>query len=119
MKLSEIRGEAAIDALADILEPVSEILADTEFRDAVRAKKPHIELVKMALKKHKKQVIEILAVLDSEDPKTYSPSILTLPIKLLEVFNDKELIDLFTSQDQMNQLESFGPAMGNTEVSEN
>ena len=112
MKLSDIRGEEAIEALADLIDPLTEILGDNEVGLALRNKN-NLFAVKHALKNHKKAVITMLAILDGEDPNTYSPSILTLPVKLLEVFNDKELGILFQSQGQMKT--SSGSAMGNTQ----
>ena len=116
MKLSEIKGEAALDALADLIEPVSEIITDAEFVRLARSDAPKMTLVKTAIKSHKKAIIEILAVLDGKDPETYEVSILTLPMKLLEVFNDPEVISLFQSQGQ--EQTSSGSAMENTEGKE-
>lgn len=36
MKLSEIRGEKALDVISDLIEPVSEIFADQEFASLIR-----------------------------------------------------------------------------------
>ena len=116
MKLSDLKGEAALDALADLIEPVSEIITDKEFVSLARTNAPRTKLVKAAIKNHKKAVIEILAILDGESPDTYKVSILTLPKKLIEVFNDPDVISLFRSQGQT--VTSSGSATENTEVKE-
>ena len=100
MKLSEIKGEAAIDVLVDILDPASEIIGDKEIELAVRNNATRMQIVKIALKNHKKAVIAILAALDGKKPEEYEVSVLTLPVKLLEVLNDPELVNLFSSQGQ-------------------
>lgn len=115
MKLSEIKGEAAIDVLADLIDPMSEIISDKEIETLFKMNAPKLKLVKTALKKHKKEVIEILAVLDGESPETYDVNIVTLPLKVLELLNDPMVANLFQSQGQKNQEEHSGSAMGNTE----
>lgn len=98
MKLSDIKGEAAIDALADLMEPAAAIFADENIQRSISSGEPKLLLAKKLLKLHKKEVIKILAILDGEDPATYEPTLLSLPVKLLEILNDPDLADLFTSQ---------------------
>lgn len=97
MRLSDIRDEQALDTLADLIEPVADILTDEAVKDKFK-NEPKIKLVAYICKKHKKSVIEILARLDGEEPDNYSFSLLDLPKKVLEVLNDPQLADLFTSQ---------------------
>lgn len=100
MKLSDIKGERALDVLADIIDPVSTICADPEIQKAAKSGLPKLAIVKMLLKTHKKEVIEIMAYLDGEEPESYEFSLVTLPNKLLEIMNDPEVANLFTSQSQ-------------------
>lgn len=99
MKLSDLKGEAALDALADLIEPASEIMTDKEvvalFKSGQRTK-----AISKAIKNHKKAVITILAITEGENPEEYKPSVLSLPAKLLEILNDKEMLDLFQLQGQ-------------------
>lgn len=99
MKLSEIRGQEAIDALADLMFPAAEIFSDKRVVELIR-KSEKIKAIQVMLKNHSKSVIEMLAILEREDPATYEPSIVTLPMKLLEFFNDPEVMELFFSQEQ-------------------
>ena len=94
-KVSEIKGTDALDVLADILEPAVSIMADEEIRKL--AGKNRIKCVAYAIKNHKEEIIEILARLDGEDPENYQVNIITLPVKVLEILNDKELRDFFES----------------------
>ena len=112
MKLSEIKGEQAIDVLADILEPAAEIVSDKEVTAHYQAGNT-IKAVKSALKNHKKAVIDILAYTEGEDPETYKPNALSLPAKLLEILNDPEIMNLFQLQGQ-EILTSSGSATVNT-----
>lgn len=100
MKLSEIKGEAALDFLADIIEPATEIMTDPNMKVLIKAKNKGA-IIKSLIKDHKKSIIEILAALDGVPVEEYQVNVLTLPIKLLELLNDKELMSFFTSQVSM------------------
>lgn len=125
MKLSEYRGDDALEVLAELLEPAVEILADADIAAAWRDKNPNktrgqkqLKAVSIAIKKHKEAVIAILAALDHETPDEYREKInvVTLPKKLLEVLNDKDLRNFFTSQEQTKG-EPSGSASASTEGS--
>ena len=117
MQLSDYKGEEALEILADLIEPAAEIFGDKEF--ARRYRTNRLEAAKYALKNKGKAVITVLAVLDKENPETYQPGLLTIPVRLLEVLNDPDLVSLFTSQAQNAEKTSSGPAMENTEATEN
>lgn len=126
MKLSDFKGEEALDVLADIIEPLSSILGDEEMREVAKdgaekgKKVPPIVYIKIALKKHKKEVIEVLARLENKPVQEYKKEVnlMTLPMALLSLVNDPEIQNLFTLQGQteITQLASSGPAMENTEA---
>ena len=114
MKLSEITGEKAIDVLADILEPASEIVSDNEVTAHYQAG-DMLKAIRAALKNHTKAVVEILAYTEGESPETYKPNVLSLPAKLLEILTDPAIVDLFQLQSQESRTSS-GSAMVNTEA---
>ena len=95
MRLSEIKGEQALDVLADIIEPVTAICIDEEIQSMVKSGVPTLKMVKPIIKNHKKEIVEILAILDGENPAEYEVNVLTLPIKLLELLNDPSIKQLF------------------------
>ena len=100
MRLSEIKGERAIDAMADLLEPLSLIFADVEIQRSIKSEEPKLLLIKKILKAHKREAIQIMAILDGEKPETYDINLLKIPMKMLEIVNDPEVISLFTYQGQ-------------------
>ena len=105
MKLSDYKGEDAIEVLADIIEPLALILADKEIRQLVQdkdAKTAPIKLVKPALKNHKREVLEILARIENVPVDEYAETVnvFTLPMQVLDFINDKNVQNLFTSQRQ-------------------
>ena len=94
MKSSEIKDEKALDVLADLIDPASDIIQDEDFRkEFLEGDKK--KAVKLILKNHKKSIIEILAILDGKSIDEYEVKILTLPAKILEILNDPDLVQLF------------------------
>lgn len=114
MKLSEIRGEQALDVLADLIEPATEIMADKQFAMLLR-NNMIVKAVAYVIRNHKKAVLSMMATLDGEPVETYNPSLFALPKKVLEIFNDPEMVALFQSQDQPSEDGASGPASENIE----
>jgi hypothetical protein len=112
MRLSEIKGEKAIEVAADLLEQIEKLIKDPKF--SKEAHKSYMSAVRYSMKAHPKIMIRILAILDQEDPKTYEVNLLTLPKKIAEIASDPELQDLFTWQSQA----ASGSATETTEASE-
>jgi len=118
MKLSEIKGDRALDMLVDLIDPITLIAADEQIIKTYRSNKPYIILIKQLIADHKKEVLTILAILNEEDPATYQPSLITLPKMLIDLLHDEELMDLFRSQAQMTESASSGPVTENTKDQE-
>lgn len=96
-KFSDIKDEEALDVLADLIDPVVDIFGDTEVADFYRNGNKLMS-VKVAIKNHKKSVIEMMAILDGVPAKDFHFNLLTLPKMLLGVFSDPELEDFFSEQ---------------------
>lgn len=94
-KLSEIKGEEALETLAEIIEPAAEIFTDETVKKALTEGKNKLEAVKVVLKNHKKAVIAVMAALEGITVEEYQPPLLALPTMLMEVLNDPELQKLF------------------------
>lgn len=118
MKLSEIKGEDALDVIADIIEPATRILANETVAETLRSGKPTILKAKAILKYGKAEVLEILAILNQQKVEDFKPSILELPVMLMDLISDleenKELMSLFSSSAQMKEDASSGGAMETT-----
>ena len=112
MKLSEYQGEAALDLLADLIEPAGEIMSDKEIGEVF--KKNRFKAIGLAIRNHKKAVMQIMATMDGVPVDEYKCNVLTLPVKVLELLNDQDLIQLFTYQGQTGDAKSSGSASGNT-----
>ena len=122
MRLSDFKGEEALDALADMMEPLTTILLDEEIQELAKKKAAPLSYVKPMLKNCKDEVITILAVLDRKTVEEYKAemTLLSLPKQVLELVMDPEVQNLFHSQEQtaVTPLASSGPATENIEASE-
>lgn len=124
MKLSDYKGEEALDVLADIIEPLTAIFADEEFQELTKQKgTPAVKYVKPMIKNHKKELIEVLARLENKPVEEYKQglTLMTLPLQVLEFINDPEIQNLFHSQSQTEHKPSAstGSAPENTEAKKN
>ena len=108
-------NEEELELFADLLEPVAEILSDNAVAGVFRSGGKPITAIKYAIKNHKGAVIEILARIDGIPVEEYKVSAITLPVKLLALLNRPEVIDLFTSAEQMSDAAPSGSATENTE----
>ena len=113
MKLSEYQGEAALDILADLIEPAGEIMSDKEIGEVF--KENRFKAIGMAIKNHKRAVMQILATMDGVPVEEYKCNVFSLPVKILELLNDPEMIQLFQYQGQTGDANSSGSASENTE----
>ncbi len=121
MLLSEIKGEAAIDTLVNLIDPVSEILADPDVKDAIIKKKAKISIAKEIVKKHKKDIVEILAILNQQTYEEYvsEATLGTILMGTMAMLSDKELENFLDSQVKSMELNASGLHMESTEEKEN
>lgn len=98
MQLSEIKGESALDVLAELMEPIAEIMGDQEMIDLLQSEKPKLLAVNIAIKNHKDAVITALALLEQKEREEFLQelTLAKLPIMLLDVVNDPDIQPLFT-----------------------
>lgn len=101
MKLSEVKDEAALDLLADLIEPAAAIFADEDIKAAFEAGMSKAAVIAKVIKKHKPEVMQILAAVDGVPVSEYHCNVLSLPVKMLEILNDEELVSFFTSAGQI------------------
>lgn len=117
MKFNELKNEQAIEALADMFDPIVEIASDDAIKSAARSGNK-ILVVKLMLKNHARSIFELMALSEGVPVDEYECDVLTLPMKLLDLFNRPELSFLFQSQGQKTGETSFGSATENTKVEE-
>lgn len=116
MRLTDYENEEALELLADIMEPAAVIMSDKEIATMVQSGVPAIVIAPKILRGHPKEVIEIIASMHREKPDTYKFNAVSLLHDLVDIMNDPELVDLFTSQGQKLQDMNSGSAMENGEA---
>ena len=94
-KLSEIKGEEALDVLAEIIEPAAEIFTDENVKNALKVENNKAKAAKIILKDHNKAVLTLMAALEGVPAEEYQPTLFALPSLILGVLNDPELQSLF------------------------
>ncbi len=105
-------NEKKLDLFADLIEPMGRIIADRRVAEAW-AGKDVAGGIKIAIKSHKAEVVEILARIEGADPATYQIDGMALFMRLFNLFNRPDLegaADLFTSRAQRREGASSGPA---------
>lgn len=117
MKFNELKNEQAIEALADMFDPIVEIASDEAIKSAARSNNRML-MVKLILKNHARAIFELMAISEGVPVDEYECNMLTLPAGLMELFNNPELGFLFPSQGQTEEKTYSGSATENTEVSE-
>lgn len=117
-KLQDIKGEEAIDVMVDILEPIAKIAKDEKVLLAINTGTySSIGFIKDLLKKYKKEVLEIMAIIDGKDYDDFLKSfnLLSLPAMLTETFNDPDIKSLFPSAELNGDVNSSISATENIE----
>ncbi len=112
MKLSDVKGERTLDVIAEIVEPVANLAEDKEVAELFRKKKlPQgrdaksylLERLKSSLppllKRHKTDVIAILAAVEGVSMEQYAGSLnlVKLSKDCIELLTDDAFIELFIS----------------------
>jgi hypothetical protein len=121
-RLQDIKGLEAMDVLADLLDPVTELVKKPEILKVIDENGLNdIETIKALIKGGKMEVLQILAILDGRPIEEFMETfdILTLPVMLYQTFNDDALQAVFTSQGQNEAVKSSGLAMESTEEEKN
>jgi hypothetical protein len=120
-KLQDVKGEEALDVLADVLEYAVKLVQNDTIREILNKKGfRDVEAIKVLIKEGKHEIIQIMAAIDGKPYNEFlnSLDLLTLPVMLYETFNDEALQAVFTSQVQTMGVNSSGLATENTEGSE-
>ena len=107
MRLGEIKGERAVEVIADLIEPISNIASDQqnlklfqiERREGETAHESAVrdltEQIPILLKTHKKDVLAILSTINGVPAE--SMSVVDITKGALELSRDQDFLSLFIS----------------------
>ena len=117
-RLSDYKGEEAIELWVDLVDPLSEMLGDDELRNVVGQGSDKIKIAKTILKNHKAEAIKILTRIDPE-PVDGLNIVLRLITLLGEIGQSEEIKAFFGFAEQVRtDEESSGSPMENTKGAE-
>jgi hypothetical protein len=94
--LSEYKDEECLDILAEILDPINKIAKDKSVKKAYESE-DMLKLAKAIIKRHKTEVVKILATLDNKKVEDYHYNFITLMQDVINIISDEVLLDFFRS----------------------
>jgi len=107
MKLSELKGERAVEVIADLIEPIANIASDQKNLQLFKNKQKEGESLQelgirevkeklpKLLKTHKQDVLAIICTINDVEPEDLN--MFDIIDYTVELANDKELRNLFLS----------------------
>lgn len=117
-KILDARGDEALDVLADLLDPVTEIAQDPDISGMMKdgGKATVAQFAAAVLRKHKPAVIRIMAVDDGKTVEEESKllSVATIPLRLMGILNNPAIREMLFGAAEAN-----GSADGSSAASEN
>lgn len=117
-KLSDYKGEEAIDLWADLLDPFIEIVGDKKVAGMLRSKKPPVIVAREIIKSYKPQVEQILLRID-DTPLNGLNILIRLVSVLSEIGHDPTIQSFFVSVPEEKKEEtSSGNVTENIEENE-
>lgn len=113
MKLRDFKGPDGIQVVGKLLIPITTILGNPENSQDI-ARGNILVQVGAFFRNNPKEVFEILAIMDGKEPENYQLTAQDALAKLLEWFDDPELLGLFGLQSET--VTSPGSATTTTEA---
>ena len=114
-KLSDYKGEEAINLWANLLEPFTTILSDENVANAIRTKKAPLIIAGEILKKYQSEAIQILNCID-DSPIDGLNIVVRLVGLLVEIGSNEEIRNFFGFAEQGKTAKGFsGSVTENTE----
>lgn len=115
-RLSDYKDEEAIILWGNLIEPFAAILTNPEAKKAIQQKGvPHLKIATDLLKTCPKEVVTMLKTIDDTEEVTGVTALTRLLDVILELLNNKDFQDFFTSAGAGMLAEYGGSATANTE----
>lgn len=111
MRLSDFKDEKALEVVADLIDPITEIVKSSENVEA--SKKGTLKFVQAAMRNTPKAVIEMMAILDDKKPENYHCTGVSVIKSAFDMFSDPDVMALFGLQGENRT--SSGSASESTE----
>lgn len=131
MKLSDIKGDRVFDVIADIIDPIANMVQDKDVAamfkreavpDGMEARdffaKRMCKGLPVLLKGHKADIIAVMAVIEGVTPEQYTASLdfAKLFTDVMELVTDDAFIDFLSSSETGKGADAPGSASASFEV---
>lgn len=131
MKLSDIKGDRVLDVIADIIDPIANMVQDKDVAamfkreavpDGMEARdffaKRMCKGLPVLLKSHKTDIIAVMAAIEGVTPEQYAAS-LDFPklfTDVMELVTDDALLDFLSSSETGKGADALGSASASSEA---
>ena len=131
MKLSDIKGDRVLDVIADIIDPIANMVQDKDVAamfkreavpDGMEARdffaKRMCKGLPALLKGHKSDIIAILAAIEGVAPEQYAASLdlAKLFTDVMELLTDDAFVNFLSSSETGKGASALGSASASSEV---
>lgn len=121
MRISDFKNEDAIELMADLLEPIGDLISHKEVQEAIQSKQSKLAIARTMLKYGKEEILFILATLNGVPVSEFTCNPVSILKDLLIILNDPEMeefTDFFTSAQTPITKDVSGFVAENTGVKE-
>lgn len=131
MRLSDIKGDRVLDVIADIIDPIANIVQDRDVAEMFERKavpdgmeardffaKRMRKGLPVLLKGHKADIIAIMAAIEGMAPEQYAESLdfTKLFTDVMELVTDEALLDFLSSSGTVKGADAPGAVSGSSGV---
>lgn len=94
-KLSEFKDDEALELLADLLEPCTNLVSDGEFTAGYKNPKTRVKTLSNVLKNHKNDIVTILARMNETPVEEYHYNVGSLMSDFFTLMTDQDFMAFF------------------------
>lgn len=95
MKITDLENDAMLDALADVIEPASEIFTNEKVVKIAKNGGSKLEIITAILRNCKKEIKEVLAVWNCTPVDEYKFTMISLMTGTMELLKIPAIMDFF------------------------
>lgn len=119
MRISDFKNEDAIELVADLIEPIGDLISHKEVREAIESGQNRLTIAKTMLSCGKSEVMTILATLNGVPVSEFTCNPISIFKDLLILLNDPEMsefADFFMSAQTPTIKDASGFVAENTQA---
>ena len=95
--ISDFKNEEAIDLLADLVDPIHNIIQDQDIKIKIANKSTQKDAIKLVLKNHKESLLSIVALFEGVSREDLACTPISIVVDCMQILNDKDFLDFLSS----------------------